>query len=77
MRRILMGVLAGAMICGASLAVAEPQPNMQEAMGHLQQAKAALERAEHDKGGHREKALEKVNEAIHHVQMGIDYANKH
>jgi hypothetical protein len=74
---MLMGVLAGAMILGSGAAFAEPQPNMQEAMGHLQQAKAALERAEHDKGGHREKALEHVNQAIHQVQVGIDFANKH
>ena len=76
MRRILMGMLAGAMIFGAGVALAE-QGNMEAALGHLQEAKAALERAEHNKGGHREKALKEVNEAIHHVQEGIEFAAKH
>jgi hypothetical protein len=76
MRRILMGIVAGAMICGANLAVAE-QGNMEAALGHLQEAKGALERAEHNKGGHREKALKEVNEAINHVQEGIAYAAAH
>jgi hypothetical protein len=73
MRGILMGVLAGTMLFGANLAMAE-QTNMEIALGHLQEAKAALERAEHNKGGHREKALEHVNQAINQVQAGIAYA---
>ena len=76
MRRILMGMLAGAMILGAGVAVAE-QGNMDAALMHLQEAKGALERAEHNKGGHREKALKEVNEAIRHVQEGIEFANSH
>jgi hypothetical protein len=76
MRRILVGVLAGMMIFGAGVALAE-QGNMEAALMHLNEAKASLERAEHNKGGHREKALKEVNEAIHHVQEGIEYANQH
>jgi hypothetical protein len=76
MRQVLMGILAGAIILSGGIAVAE-QGNMDAALVHLQEAKAALERAEHNKGGHREKALEDVNKAIRHVQEGIEYANHH
>jgi hypothetical protein len=76
MRQVLMGILAGAIILSGGIAVAE-QGNMDAALVHLQEAKAALERAEHNKGGHREKALEDVNKAIRHVQEGIEYANMH
>jgi Cu/Ag efflux pump CusA len=76
MRRVLMGMLAGAVLFSGGIALAE-QGNMDAALVHLEEAKGALERAEHNKGGHREKALEDVNKAIRHVQEGIQYANHH
>jgi len=71
-----MGLVAGMMLFGSGLARAE-QGNMEAALGHLQEAKAALERATPNKGGHREKAIKEVNEAIHHVQEGIAWAAAH
>jgi Tfp pilus assembly protein PilX len=47
------------------------QPNMRAALGHLREAKAALQRAEHNKGGHRGRAVEIVNHAIAEVEAGI------
>ena len=47
------------------------QPNMRAALAHLREAKAALQRAEHDKGGHRARAIEIVNHAIAEVEAGI------
>jgi Tfp pilus assembly protein PilX len=47
------------------------QPNMRAALGHLREAKAALQRAEHDKGGHRARAIEIVNHAIAETEAGI------
>jgi hypothetical protein len=47
------------------------QPNMRAALGHLREAKAALERAEHNKGGHRGRAVEIINHAIAEVEAGI------
>jgi hypothetical protein len=59
----------------AGRASAVPQPNMEAALGHLEQAKASLERAEHNKGGFRVKAVEHVNQAIAAVREGIAAGN--
>ena len=53
------------------------QPKMQEALAQLQIAREDLQKAEANKGGHREKALELVNEAINQVQAGESYAAGH
>ena len=58
-------------------AEAEAQPRMRTALTHLKSAKAALQKASHDKGGHRVKALALTNSAIAQVQKGIAYDNKH
>ena len=55
----------------------EAQPEMTSALEHLREAKRALESASHDKGGHRAKALDLVNQAIAHVEQGIQYDNTH
>lgn len=47
------------------------QPNMRAALAHLREAKAALQRAEHNKGGHRGRAIEIINHAIAEVEAGI------
>jgi hypothetical protein len=57
-------------------AYAMPQPNMEAALAHLEQAKTALERAEHNKGGFRVKAIEHVNQALAAVREGIAVGNK-
>ena len=60
------------------LAIATPvladQANMQEAISHLRAARASLERAERNKGGHRERALEHVNAAIREAEVGVAFA---
>ncbi len=56
---------------------AEPQPKMREALESLRSAKVALEVADHDKGGHRVKALELTNSAIEQVQAGLKFDNRH
>ena len=65
-------VLAGSLF-SATLARAD-QPNMQNALSQLQAAKASLEVASHNKGGHRENAIRLINQAIVEVQLGIDVA---
>jgi hypothetical protein len=55
------------MACGPTLG----QPNMESALQALVHARNSLERAAHNKGGHRVRALEHVNAAIQEVQMGI------
>jgi hypothetical protein len=51
--------------------VVAAQPHMQNALGALQNARAELQVAERDKGGHRVNALRLINEAIGEVQAGI------
>ena len=47
------------------------QPHMEAALGHLQSAYAELEKADHNKGGHRVKAMELIQGAIAEVQRGL------
>ena len=53
------------------------QPRMQAALEHLRLAKGELERADRDKGGHRERALRLTNDAIAEVERGIGYDRRH
>ena len=48
------------------------QPHMQAALNALENAKDNLNRATTDKGGHRNKALDYVKNAISEVKKGID-----
>ena len=50
------------------------QPNMEQALGYLHSARVSLEVSSPDKGGHRVRALELVNQAIEQVRLGINYA---
>ena len=47
---------------------------MHSALVHLRQARAALESALADKGGHRLRAISAVDQAIAETQAGIRYA---
>ena len=69
---LVTGLTIGA-IAGASIAMAA-QPNMQEALGQLQAARASLVRAEANKGGHRDRAIGFVDSAIAETKAGIAYA---
>ncbi len=55
----------------------ENQPHMQAALQHLQQAAEELQKAEHDKGGHREKALDLTQRAMNQVKAGMHYDTSH
>jgi hypothetical protein len=56
----------------ALLSTTPDQPHMQRALELLRDAKANLEAATSDKGGHRVKAIGYVNNAIDEVRKGID-----
>ena len=66
------GLLASLLLSGA--AVRADQPEMQNALSQLQAAKASLQAASHNKGGHRVKAIRLIDQAIVEVQLGIDAA---
>ena len=76
-RRRILGVVA-LISTFASLALAD-QPYMHAARTNLQQARAQLQVAASNKGGHRVKAIEHVNNAISDVNQGIafDRHNNH
>jgi len=64
--------LAGALVSGG-VAVAQ-QPNMQNALNALFSARSSLQMATPNKGGHRDRAINLVNQAIAEVEAGIAYA---
>jgi hypothetical protein len=53
--------------------MARHEPHMSAAYGHLQQARAELDKASPNKGGHREKAIQLVDQAMQEVQAGEAY----
>ena len=67
---LLLGVVA---IAGA----VPGQPNMQAARTSLQTARAELQKATPDKGGHRVNAIGLVNSAIAEVNAGIAFDRRH
>ena len=79
--RLLLIVVALGLCIPLSMAKAPvpvvDQPHMQAALDHLKAAKAELEQAEADTGGHRVAAIKATNDAIHHTQEGIEYARAH
>jgi hypothetical protein len=72
-------IFAAVMLLGVvAIAGAVPdQPNMQAALGNLQNARSELQRATANKGGHRVNAIGLVNSAIAEVNLGIDYDRRH
>jgi hypothetical protein len=87
MRKTAMALLAaftfGAGVTATTLVNAnsektpvDAQPNMQQALTLLKQAKESLQKATADKGGHRVKAMDHVDKAIEQVEKGIKFDNK-
>ncbi len=67
-------VAAAAAVLTATAQEAEAQdwqPHMQSALASLRAAKQQLEVARHNKGGHRVRAINLVNQAINQVETGI------
>jgi hypothetical protein len=80
---IALGAIAAAVFgfgyraARAQAAACANQPNMAHALASLRNARASLERAEHDKGGWRAKAIESADTAIRETEQGCSYANAH
>lgn len=70
---VLAAALAGGYAAGVSSA---DQPNMQAALDNLDAARTDLDRATHNKGGHRAEALRLVNLAIAEVKAGIEAGDR-
>jgi hypothetical protein len=69
-RKMLIGCGIAAVAFMAGVAVGA-QPHMEAALAALENAKTELAVAEHNKGGHRDRAIKLVNDAIHQVREGI------
>lgn len=61
----------------ASPISAVDQPQMQTAKANLERAQDALNKATADKGGHRERAMTLIGQAIGAVNNGIEYDRTH
>jgi hypothetical protein len=70
--------LAALSALGASANTASAyQGNMEHALSSLYQAIASLRQAPPNKGGHKERAVELIKQAIAQVQQGIEFADEH
>lgn len=74
-QRTIFGVVV--LLCAISSIALADQPYMRAARTDLQQARARLQNATSNKGGHRVKALEHVNRAIGLVNQGIAWDRRH
>jgi hypothetical protein len=70
--------LAAIGLFGATVKSAEAyQGNMERALGSLQEALQSLQDSTPNKGGHRERAMNLVRQAMSETQAGIQFANQH
>lgn len=74
---VLAGLSLYSVVHAQNAGMARHEPHMSAAMGHLEQAKAELEKAAPNKGGHREKAMQLVDEAMQQVREGEQYYEQH
>jgi len=82
---LLVGVLTLGILLGLAVSAGsaqrrrhvDPQPHMREAMEALRSAEHHLGQATGDKGGHRVRAIQLVNQAEAEVQRGIQWDNTH
>jgi hypothetical protein len=71
---LIAAIIVSSMGIGYALA---QQPHMDAALRMLVDARAELARAEPNKGGHRERALALIDQAIGQVREGIAFAAHH
>jgi len=78
MKRFIAGTLLG-MAFSAGLMFAQPErfhPRIFRAIEALRDARAYLEAAPHDFGGHRKEALRATDEAIRQLQFAAEYRER-
>jgi hypothetical protein len=77
MKRIGGVIIVVVGLIAVANAVPPDQPLMEAARADLIKARTELNLATRDKGGHRAKAVNLVNQAIGQVNAGIQYARRH
>lgn len=79
-RRRLALMAAGAAaigLVGPTTGAQAYQGDMERALSSLYDALASLREASSNKGGHRIKAMQLIQQAIEESRSGIEYANEH
>jgi hypothetical protein len=71
------GAAAASAITISTTAAEAYQGNMERALSALYEALGSLREATPNKGGHRENAIQLVQQAISETQAGVDYADEH
>jgi hypothetical protein len=71
-RKLLLGVAIASSL-GIGYAIGA-QPHMAETVALLKSARVELVKAEPNKGGHRERALGLIDQAIGEVEAGMNFA---
>ena len=74
---LLIGLSWYSVVHAQTAGMARKEPHMSAAIGHLEQAKAELEKAAANKGGHRERAMQLVDQAMQEVRQGERYDLSH
>jgi len=74
---VLIGLNLYSVVHAQTAGMARHEPHMSAALGHLAQAKSELEKAMPNKGGHRERALQLIDQAAQQVQEGEVYYEQH
>lgn len=74
---VIMGLFRIPAAVATTTAALDDQPQMQQALEALKQARHHLEAAIPDKGGHRNAAIKACDESIKHTEEGIKYASEH
>ena len=75
-RRAVLPTILLAVLVACAVPSRADQPKMQAALEALQIARRELAQASADKGGHRAKAMELVEQAITQVEKGIAFDRK-
>jgi len=69
----LLGLLLTLVLAGLASAKPVDQPRMEAARADLQSARSELQLATANKGGHKQKAINLINQAIAAINKGIAY----
>jgi hypothetical protein len=73
----LAAALSAVVSTGAVRPASAEQGNMEGAVAKLEEARAALQRADDDKGGHRARSIALTSQAIEEARAGIVSGRHH
>ncbi len=75
--RTTIAAIALAIAFSSTVPARADEPHMRAALEHLRMARHELEMAPPNKGGHRDRAMEHVDQAIHQTEDGIRFGEMH